>query len=120
MLYSHAADESTACGPEIAIVALRSVNAENTDLKRRNMYGCYTCGMSFISIQGVANHTRKSACFPQIKCRLCDFQYHTYDDLDDHGEQVHTGEYDYMYMCPLCNKGFKKRRGLVEHQRYQH
>ena len=108
VLYSHAADESTACGPEIAIVAsvASSVNA-----------GCYTCGMSFISIQGVANHTRRSACLPQNKCRLCDFQCHTYEDLDEHGELVHKGKDDYMYMCPLCNKGFKKRKGLTKHQR---
>ena len=120
VLCAYAIDESAAHGPETASVAARSVNAENIDLKRRNMYRCYTCSKSFICSQGLANHTRRGACHSQKKCRLCDFQCETYDDLDKHGELEHTGEDEYIYMCPLCNKGFKKRVRLTVHQRYQH
>ena len=120
VLCAYATDESAAHGPETASVAARSVNAENTDLIRRNMYRCYTCGKSFISSTGIANHTRRSACRSQKKCRLCDFHCETYQDLDKHGELVHTGTDEYMYMCSLCNKEFKKRKGLSEHQLRQH
>ena len=120
VLYSCAVDESTSRGTEIAIVAERSVNAENTDLTRRNMYTCDTCGMSYPSSKGLEIHTRISACNSQKKCRLCDFQCETYQGLDKHGELVHKGTDDYMYMCPLCYKGFKKRKSLTEHQRRNH
>ena len=43
VLFAYATDESAAHGPETASVAARSVNAENTDLKRRNMYRCDSC-----------------------------------------------------------------------------
>ena len=120
VLYSCAVDESTSRGTKIAIVAARSVNAENTDLTRRNMYRCGTCGTSFTNAYGIAHHTRRSACGSLEKCRLCDFQCETYQDLDKHGELVHKGKDQYMYMCPLCNKGFKKRNSLNEHHRLQH
>ena len=120
VLYSCAVDESTSRGTEIAIVAARSVNAENTDLRRRNMYGCDTCGELFPSSKGVETHTRSSACNSQKKCRLCDFECETYEDLDEHGELVHKGKYEYMYMCPLCNKEFKKRNSLTYHHKLQH
>ena len=118
VLCAYATDESAAHGPETASVAARSVNAENTDLKR--MYRCSTCGESFRRIYGIMTHTRRSACGSLEKCRLCDFQCETYQDLDKHGELVHKGRYEYMYMWPLCNKGFKKRNRLTDHQRYQH
>ena len=117
VLCAYATDESAAHGPESSSVAARSVNAENTDLKRRNMYRCDTCGVSYMSISGMLTHIRRSDCRSQEKCRLCDFQCETYQDLDKHGELVHKGKDEYMYMCPLCNKGFKKRRGFREHQR---
>ena len=120
VLYSCAVDESTSRGQENAIDAARSVNAKNTDLKRRNMYGCDTCGKSFFSSKGLEIHTRRSACRYQEKCRLCDFQCETHQDLDIHGELVHKGKDEYMYMCSLCNKGFKKRQSLNKHQLRQH
>ena len=101
VLCAYATDESAAHGPETASVAARSVNAENTDLKTRNMYRCSRCGLSFIGSQGLANHTRRSACGSEEKCRLCDFQCETYQGLDKHGELEHTGKDEYMYMCPL-------------------
>ena len=115
VMFAYATDESASHGPETASVAAISVNAENTDLKR--MYRCSTCGLSFIGIHGIMAHTRRSACgsLEKKKCRLCDFQCETYDDLDEHGELVHKGRYGYMYLCPLCNKGFKKRKGLRGH-----
>ena len=115
VLCAYATDESAAQGPETASVAARSVNAENTDLKR--MYRCSTCGLSFIGIYGITTHTRKSACGSLEKCRLCDFLCETYEDLDKHGKLVHKGKDDYIYMCPLCNKGYKKRKGLTDHHR---
>ena len=116
VMCAYATDGSAAHGPETASVAARSVIAENTDLKRRNMYRCDTCGKSFISSKGLQIHTRRSAC-QQRKCRLCDFQCETYQNLDKHGELDHKGKDDYMYMCPLCNKGFKKREFLQIHTR---
>ena len=123
MLCAYATDESAVHGPETSSVAARSVNAENTDLKRRNMYRCDTCGKSFIRSQGLASHTRRSPCGYQNaleKCRLCDFQCETYQGLDKHGELVHKGKDQYMYMCPLCNKGFKKRKDLTDHHSLHH
>ena len=120
VLCAYATDESAAHGSETASVAARSVNAENTDLKRRNMYRCDTCDKSFTNAYGIANHTRRSACHSQKKCRLCNFQCETYKDLDKHGELLHKGEDEYMYMCPLCNKEFKKRNHLTNHQLRQH
>ena len=120
VMFAYAADESAAQGRETASAAAISVNAENTDLKR--MYRCSTCGLSFIGIHGIMAHTRRSACgsIENKKCMLCDFQCETYEDLDKHGELVHKGSYEYMYICPLCNKGFKRRKRLTVHHRYQH
>ena len=119
-MFAYATDESAAQGPETASVSARSVSAENTDLKRRNMYRCDTCGKSFISMYGTMTHTRRSACSFLEKCRLCNFQCETYEDLDKHGALVHKGKDEYIYMCPLCNKGFKKRKRLCDHHRLQH
>ena len=120
VLFAYATDESASHGPETASVAARSVNAENTDLKRKNMYSCDSCYKSFLSSKGLEIHTRRSVCNSQKKCRLCEFQCETYQGLDKHGELVHKGTDEDMYMCPLCNKGFKKRGGLTDHRRHQH
>ena len=119
---THIADGNTARGWDAGRREAGYILAGYTAVKSGNSCRCDHCGMHFRGRLGLAKHVSnsRSVCFSQKKCRVCEFQCDRYQDLDKHGELQHEGKDEHVYVCMLCDKGFKKRNSFLHHQSNNH
>jgi len=84
----------------------------------RGTFFCNVCGEKSTTQMGLRHHTKRMGPFHIDKCVQCDYVFISWDDHQDHVNNVHNGEM--KYQCGLCGEIFPTAHLHKHHRQSKH
>lgn len=102
----------TVCPEKFPYLDMLQCHAKETHDTR---FTCSTCGMVFVSMQGLKKHEIRHTGQKPFECEKCNFKSACQTSLVQHKKRFHCEVNARTHVCHECGKGFFTRYNLKEH-----